>query len=181
VYLPTYGMFDEGRYFAPGREPPPVIRLPSGWRVGVMVCEDFWHPSLAYLLALQAADVILVLAAAPGRGEPGDPRALFASTEPWLLLARAAAVQYGVYVVIANRVGVEGGITFAGESLVVSPTGEVLASAPQGEPWTLNVTLTRGVLRRSRTPFSHLRDEDPSFLRRALESLEGGSDGEHHA
>ncbi len=173
-------MFDEGRYFAPGRESPPVVRLPSGWTVGVLLCEDFWHPSLVYLLAVQGAEVILVMAAAPGRGKPADPGALFASTEPWLLLARTAAIQYGLYLVLANRVGVEGGITFAGDSLIVAPDGEILARAPQGRPWILEACLSRGALRRSRTPFAHLRDEDPFFLRRALNRLRTGTAWEGH-
>ena len=186
VYLPTYGPFDEGRYFAPGRDAPPVVTLPSGWKVGLLICEDFWHPALLYLLAMQGAEVILVLSAAPGRGQPRDPEeiantpkreeapgVLFSSPEKWALLARAAALQFGVFLVIANRAGVEEGVTFAGESSVVSPTGELLACAPQGEPATLDCTLPRNGLRQGRTPFAHLRDEDPGFVRRALDHLRG--------
>src|SRR5688572_14278321 len=51
IYLPTYGMFDEGRYFARGDRVSPVDI--GGWRVGVLICEDFWHPALSYLLAMQ--------------------------------------------------------------------------------------------------------------------------------
>ena len=186
VYLPTYGPFDEGRYFAPGRDAPPVVTLPTGWKVGLLICEDFWHPALLYLLAMQGAELILVLSAAPGRGQPRDPAeiantskreeapgALFSSPEKWALLARAAALQFGVFLVIANRAGVEEGVTFAGESSVVSPTGELLACAPQGEPATLDCTLPRDGLRQGRTPFAHLRDEDPGFVRRALDHLRG--------
>ena len=98
---------------------------------------------------------------------------LFSSPEKWALLARAAALQYGVFLVIANRAGVEEGVTFAGESTVVGPTGEILASAPQREPATLDCTLPRDDLRRGRTPFAHLRDEDPGFVRRALDQIRG--------
>ncbi len=173
VYLPTYGMFEEGRFFARGRHPPPVVALPSGWRIGLLVCEDFWHPALLYLLAIQGADVALVLAAAAGRGDPGSGQAaLFSSPRRWSLLAQAAALQYGMYVVIANRAGVEGGVTFAGESLVVGPTGDVVARAPQARAAVLSASLRHSEVRRSRAPFAHLRDEDPSYLRRALEHLE---------
>jgi predicted amidohydrolase len=174
IYLPTYGLFDEGRYFAAGKAPPKVTVLPSGWKVGLLVCEDFWHPSLIYLLAMQGVDVILVLAAAPGRGQPtreGDPWSLFSSPATWTLLAQAAAVQYGVFMVIANRGGVEEGVTFAGESLAVSPDGEIVARAPQGKPAVMDVTLERDAIRRARSPFAHLRDEDPHFLRRALDQV----------
>jgi predicted amidohydrolase len=179
VYLPTYGPFEEGRFFAPGREPPPVVRLPCGWRVGLLVCEDFWHPALLYLLALQGAELILVLSAAVGRGDPGGDSAgnpdsthpLFASARTWELLARTAAVQYGLFVALVNRVGVEEGLTFAGGSFVVAPGGEILDRAPQGEAVSLPVRLARLALRKGRTPFSHLRDEDPAYLLRALQRL----------
>lgn len=177
VYLPTYGLFDEGRFFAAGKEPPPVAALPCGWTVGLLVCEDFWHPALLYLLAAQGAEVVVVMAAAPGRGNPGaspesEPEGqLFSSTETWTLLARTAAIQYGVFLVLANRGGVEGGVSFAGDSLVVGPCGEILARAPQADSATLEVTLARGDLRRARTPYSHLRDEDPAYVRRALDSI----------
>ncbi len=183
VYLPTYGPFDEGRYFARGREAPGVVTLPCGWRVGLLVCEDFWHPALLYLLAAQGTDLILVLSAAIGRGDPGEgpdtPGPLFSSTRSWELLARAAALQYGVFLALANRAGVEEGLTFAGGSLVVAPDGEVLARAPQGEPAVLEARLSPGALRQARTPFAHLRDEDPGFLQRALSRMvkEGGEAG----
>jgi predicted amidohydrolase len=175
VYLPTYGLFEEGRFFAPGRDVPRVVTLPCGWRVGLLVCEDFWHPSLPYLVAMQDADVLVVLSAAPGREEPAAPQdpahSLFRSTETWGMIARCIALQYGIFVVLANRAGIEGGVTFAGHSLVAGPDGEILAQAPQAEAATLDVSLVRTALRRARTPFAHLRDEDPGFLRRAVETL----------
>jgi len=178
VYLPTYGLFDEARYFGRGREAPPVADLPSGWRVGLLVCEDFWHPALLYLLAIQGADLILVLSAAPGRGDPTGPSGkgeysepLFASPATWSLLARTAAIQYGVFLALANRAGVEGGLSFAGGSMVVDPTGEILATAPQGKTGTIEVALTRRALRGARTPYAHLRDEDPAYLARTLTRL----------
>jgi len=180
VYLPTYGLFDEARYFGRGRDAPPVVTLPSGWRVGLLVCEDFWHPSLLYLLAMQGAEVVLVLSAAPGRGDPTarpkdeGPLRLFSSPDTWTLLARTAAVQYGVYIVLANRGGVEEGLTFAGGSTVVDPSGCVLAEAPHGDAAVLEVCLSRQALRGARTPYAHLRDEDPEYLSRALASLLGG-------
>ncbi len=98
VYLPTYGMFDEARFFARGH----TIRRwtnEAGWRVGVLVCEDFWHPALAYLLAAGGADLILVQAAAPGRGvwEGGEAGGRFASWDSWERIARTTAQLHGVH------------------------------------------------------------------------------------
>ena len=187
VYLPTYGLFDEGRYFASGTMPPRVTLLPCGWKIGLLICEDFWHPGLIYLLAMEGVEVVVVLAAAPGRGSPPDgdretgkvpsstapgPWSLFSSQASWALLARTAALQYGIFMVIANRAGVEEGVTFAGESMVVAPDGVLLARGPQAEPAVLDVSLDRQAIRRARSPFAHLRDEDPHFLRRALDRIQ---------
>ena len=186
VYLPTYGLFDEARYFASGTMPPKVTPLDCGWKIGLLICEDFWHPGLIYLLAMQGVEVVLVLAAAPGRGQPPEregertgipsspppgPWSLFSSQASWALLARTAAMQYGIFMVIANRAGVEEGVTFAGESMVVAPDGDILSRGPQADPAVLDVTLDRQAIRRARSPFAHLRDEDPHFLRRALDQI----------
>lgn len=173
IHLPTYGMFDEGRTFAPGRRGPSVFEL-GPWRIGLLVCEELWHPALAYLLALQGADAILVLAAAAGRGRPKEGRGpLFASTDAWELLARAAAFNHGLWVVVANRVGVEEGLTFAGGSVVVSPDGAVAARAPQGETARLRISLDRAAVAAARRRFSHLRDEDPGLVARELRRIGG--------
>ncbi|GMV08119.1 MAG: carbon-nitrogen hydrolase [Gemmatimonadota bacterium] len=172
VYLPTYGTFDEGRVFAPGRRSVRPFEAAPGWCVGVIVCEDFWHPALSYLLALQGMDVLVVLAAAPGRGIPGEgDGAVFASTGRWELIARTTALLHGVYVGLCNRVGVEEGVTFAGGSLVVAPDGEVLARAPEAEEARLDVTLERDRIARARQPYAHLRDEDAAVALHTLERI----------
>lgn len=172
IYLPTYGTFDEGRIFAAGRRSVRPFGLADGWRVGLLVCEDFWHPALAYLLALQSVDALFVLAAAPGRGTPtAGEGERFGSAESWDILARSTALLHGMYVVLCNRVGVEDGVTFAGGSMVVGPTGEVVARAPQGEATTLDVTLERDAVARARQPYAHLRDEDPAVTLHTLERI----------
>lgn len=197
IYLPTYGTFEEGRHFARGRQAPATFRLPGEWTAGLLICEDLWHPALAYLLAVEGVDLILVLAAAVGRGRPGPPTSdeespappaepgrasddhasLFASMARWELLARTTALHNGVYVALANRVGVEDGLTFGGGSMVVDPAGEVIARAPQDREARLEVTLERGEIRRARHPFSHLRDEDPALVRDALDRILRERDG----
>jgi predicted amidohydrolase len=167
IYLPTYGMFDEARYFASGRTLRPAEI--AGWRVGILVCEDFWHPGLTYALAAAGIDALLVLAAGPGRGvwEGGD-HGDFASSDTWERIARSTAQLYGIYVALANRVGVEGGVTFAGGSVIVAPDGAVLARAPSHEETVLHATLSRAVLHRSRNPYFHGRDDDPGLVLREL-------------
>ncbi len=170
VYLPTYGMFDEGRYFAGGRR----VRLYSprpGWHSGILICEDFWHPGLAYVHAAAGADLLLVPAAAPGRGL--DPqRSGFVSVETWERIARTTAQVYGVYVALANRTGVEDGVTFAGESLIVGPTGEVLARAPWQDDALLCVELDRREIERARRPYAHRRDDELALVAQELARLQ---------
>ncbi len=172
IYLPTYGMFDEGRLFAPGREGVHPFDLTPDWKIGLLVCEDLWHPALAYLHAIQGVDAIVVMAAPPGRGLPeeGDGNE-FASTGPWELLVRSTAFLHGIYVLLACRTGVEGGVTFSGCSMVADPTGTIIARAPEMEDAHLEVTLHKETIRRARASFSHLRDEDPSLVRREIQRI----------
>jgi predicted amidohydrolase len=169
IYLPTYGMFDEARWFARGGTLD-VCPLPGGWRAGVLVCEDFWHPGLAYVLAAARIHVLLVLAAAPGRGvlEGSEAGGAFASADAWERIARATAQQYAIYVCLANRVGVEGGVTFGGGSLVVDPAGSVRARADSFAEELLEVVLDPHALAGARTPYAHQRDDDARLVAREL-------------
>jgi predicted amidohydrolase len=66
VYPPTYGMFEEGRYFSQGSS---VCAFDSTLgRFGMLICEDLWHISLPYVLALDGAESIICLTASPTRG-----------------------------------------------------------------------------------------------------------------
>jgi predicted amidohydrolase len=168
LYLPTYGMFDEARWFGRGLtvdvwEPTP------GWRAGLLICEDFWHPGLSYVLASRGVDLLLVQAAAPGRGVwAGGEYGTFASTDVWERMARATAQVYGIYVALVNRVGIEGGVTFAGGSVVVGPDGEVIARAGDTEPELIAVGLSLDALQAARRPYSHARDDDVRLVMREL-------------
>ena len=172
LYLPTYGMFDEGRYFGRGEVVQPFAV--GGWRFGVLICEDFWHPALAYLLACQRIDALVVIAAAPGRGVwEGGEFGPFASSDVWERIARVTAQLHGIYVALCNRVGVEGGVTFAGDSLVAAPDGRLLARAGAGVE-TLEVTMRKSEIERARTPYAHLRDEQPRMVLANLARLVDG-------
>jgi predicted amidohydrolase len=174
-YLPTYGMFDEGRYFGAG-DRVRTYSLGNGWRGGLLVCEDLWHPALVYLLATAGAHLVIVQTAAAGRGawqgrEGEGQGGRFASWTTWEQLACAAAAAYGIYVVLANRVGVEGSCVFAGGSLVVAPDGSVQARADDWAEERLTADLRLDRVAAARRPFSHLRDEDPHLVRRELDHL----------
>src|SRR6202171_6190814 len=84
VYLPTYGMFDERRYFAPG-DRFRSFKTEFG-RAGILVCEDIWHLSSAYILSLEGVDMIICPSSSPGRGITTDER--LGTAESYRLLWR---------------------------------------------------------------------------------------------
>lgn len=169
--LPTYGMFEEGRYFGRGRSMR-AYDAGGGWRLGLLVCEDLWHPSLAYLLAMDGANLLIAHSAAAGRGAwEGGAAGRFASWALWEHLACAAAGAYGVYVVLANRVGVEGPMVFSGGSLIVGPDGRVIARGAEMEPDRPTADLSLEAVAAARRPYAHVRDEDPHLLLRELERV----------
>ena len=174
LYLPTYGMFDEGRYFGRG-DAVRAYDAGGGWRVGLLVCEDLWHPALAWLMAAQGANLMVVQAAAAGRGvvAGGANGGRFASWGAWEHLARAAAISYGAYVALANRVGVEGPLCFAGGSLIVGPDGAVLARADDLREERIEAELSLETVAAARRPYAHARDDDPRLVARELARILG--------
>ncbi|HEX6588030.1 MAG TPA: nitrilase-related carbon-nitrogen hydrolase [Longimicrobiales bacterium] len=172
VYLPTYGMFDEARIFAAGADV--VAYDHGGWRVGLLVCEDYWHPGLVYALAAQRIELLIAIAAAPGRGVLDDTSAdaRFASWQTWRRMAEVYARVLGIYVALANRCGVEEGVTFAGGSFVCGPDGAMLAELGP-EPGSATAALSKAELARQRTPAWHGRDDRPLVVARALLRAEG--------
>ncbi|HUF49449.1 MAG TPA: nitrilase-related carbon-nitrogen hydrolase [Longimicrobiales bacterium] len=170
IYLPTYGMFDEARWFGRGTALETFTTV-GGWRVGILICEDFWHPGLVYVLAAaRRIDVLLVQAAAPGRGVwSGGEHGAFASATVWERMVRTTAQLFGIYVALANRVGVEGGVTFAGGSIIAAPDGALLARAPDAGEEVIMAECTRDALRRAHTPYAHARDDDPLLVLRELD------------
>jgi len=167
VYLPTYGMFEEGRYFSAG-DTFAAYRSAAG-RTGLLVCEDAWHPASALVLAQDGADLVIVLANGPSQavGVAGGPR----NHETWLDLARVTAQMQTVFVAFVNRVGVEDGVGFFGASMVVDPLGRVVASAPTLREDLIVADLDRALLRRARTYYPLLRDERLPVLAREIARL----------
>jgi predicted amidohydrolase len=167
VYLPTYGMFEEGRYFSAG-DSFSAFRTRLG-RIGLLVCEDLWHPASALLLAQDGADYIVVLANSPvqsGEGA-GGPR----NHETWRDLIRVTAQLQTVFVTLTNRAGCEDGISFSGASAAVDPLGRVIAEGRMLGDDLVVCDLDRKALRRARTFYPLLRDERLPVLQREIGRL----------
>ncbi len=163
VYLPTYGLFDEQRYLGRGDR---FRAFDSKYgRVGLLVCEDMWHLSAPYLLAMDGATTLVCLSSSPGRGVEGEGLATAAS---WRSLTSSIARFLTCQVVYVNRVGFEDGLCFWGGSHLVNPDGLICAEAAVFDEALLVADLSEAVLRRERIGSPLLRDEDPSLTLREL-------------
>lgn len=118
-HLPTYGMFEEGRYFASGDQ---ITGFETSYgRAAIVICEDMWHPKTVASLAACDPDVIYVLAASPARDFSDDGLLI---ERQWDALLKSCALLSHAYVVFVNRVGFEDGLGFWGGSRVITPLGE---------------------------------------------------------
>ncbi len=160
IYLPTYGMFEESRYFSPGNS---VRAFDTGFgRIGTIVCEDMWHPSLPYLLAHDGAKVIVGITATPTRlsGKEGIEAAIRVNTEHHKSYARLLST----YIVFSNRVGVEDGVTFWGGSQIVAPNGEIIVQGMLFEEDIIFAEIDPNNLRRARRFSRHFLDDDSQLV-----------------
>ncbi len=167
VYLPTYGIFEEQRYFLPGKK---VEAFDTKFgKMGLLICEDLWHVSLPYLLAIQGARLILSSAASPTRlsGDSSDHPGLVVNSEQHRSFARLLSL----YIAFAGRVGFEDGVNFWGGSEVVSPHGEVTASAKIFDEEIIYSQIDQAEVERARLFARHFLDENPELLAAHLKTL----------
>lgn len=180
LFLPTYGVFDEGRFVEAGRT---VRAFDTRFgRAAMLVCEDAWHGLPPAIAALDGAQLVAVVAAGVARGlapdpaHPGQPR----SVARWEALARGIAAEHGVFVGMAQLGGIEGGKAFAGGSLLCGPDGDVVVRAPLFEDATVQATVDLGEITRVRAVAPMLSDlaEKLPHLVRELERAGGGERAE---
>lgn len=170
VYLPTYGLFDEGRFFAAGDG---VSAFDTRFgRMGMLICEDFWHASLPYLLWLDGADIFLFASSSPGRGLPheainGRPGKL--DSARWVDdITRAYAGLFTSFVIHTNRVGYEDGLNFWGGASVCNPDGESVIQGPQHQEAMVQTELDLNHLHRTRARLPLLRDEKSALVQKEI-------------
>jgi NAD+ synthase (glutamine-hydrolysing) len=169
AYLPTYGLFDEGRFFAMGDQ---VRAFDTRFgRAGILICEDFWHTSPPYLLWVDGANLMLFTSASPGRGLGNQP-ALDAAR--WVEdINRAYAGLFTTFVVHSNRTGFEDGLNFWGGSTIYDPNGELIAKCPYHEEKLLVAEIDLNQLHRTRARLPLLRDERATLTRTELDRILG--------
>ena len=175
MFLPTYGVFDEARFVEPGTE---IQAFDTRYgRFGMLVCEDAWHSGPGMVLALDGAEVVFVVSASPARdfipstdGRPGN-------LAHWDRIGPQIAAEHGVFCIISQLVGSEGGKLFPGGSVAFAPDGTEIARAPLLEEGSTAVTLDPRAIARSRTAAPLLSDLEQALphLQTALDRVSGRS------
>jgi predicted amidohydrolase len=167
VFLPTSGMFDEARFFAPGRNFR-TFSTPYG-KIGILICRDFLHYAASYLLFTGGAEILIVVSAAPGRGLAGKNG--FATSRMWELMGEAISRFSSAFVIYCNRAGLEDGIVFAGGSFIFNPFGTRLVRAPYFERDFLIREVDPAEIRRARKNWPFKRDDKPEVILEALKRI----------
>ncbi|MDH3217329.1 MAG: carbon-nitrogen hydrolase family protein [Candidatus Krumholzibacteria bacterium] len=153
VHITDYACFHEQGYYAPGNHGAPVYETAFGM-IAVAICYDRHYPEYMRALALDGAQLVVV----PQAGVVGEcPDGLFEAE------LRVAAFQNGFFVALCNRVGSEPRLTFAGESFVCNPGGEVLARAGEGTEEILLCDVNLEEVASSHARRLFLRDRRPEL------------------
>jgi len=124
VHLPTYGVFEEGRFFFKGNGFS-TFETKFG-KTSMFVCEDVFSGKAIEFASREKPDLIIVIAASPAR-EFKDNKLLI--EEHWEAILKNMAILSGGYVAFCNRVGFEDGLGFWGKSKVINPKGEIEVEA----------------------------------------------------
>ncbi|MGD8307687.1 MAG: nitrilase-related carbon-nitrogen hydrolase [Ignavibacteria bacterium] len=122
VHITDYPCFHEKGYYSPGNNGAPVYSTKYG-KIGVSICYDRHFPEFMRALGLSGAEIVFI----PQAGAIGEwPEGLYEAE------MRVASFQNGYFTALCNRVGEEEKLTFAGESFVADPEGNVIARAGTG-------------------------------------------------
>ena len=122
--LPDYGVFDEERYFSPGKGKAPIFEI-NGVNVGVTICEDLWLPNgVIDELATNGAQIVLNLNASPYE---------LGKIQTRLKVLQQRIQEAKIPIVYVNQVGGQDELIFDGGSMVIAADGNVLSNAPQFE------------------------------------------------
>ena len=170
LFLPTYGLFDERRFFAAGDA---LRATPSrlGVGIGIGVCEDFWHLSVPQLLALDGAQILVNVSSSPGRDLAATNEVGLGTATSWRTLMRTYAQLTTSFIIFCNRVGVDESISFWGGSEVIGPSGQAVFGAPLYDEGLYVAEISLADIRRERIGLPLLRDERPELVARELRRI----------
>jgi N-carbamoylputrescine amidase len=161
MHIPDDPLYYEKFYFTPGDLGFQTHNTSVG-KVGTLVCWDQWFPEAARLTALSGAE-FLFYPTAIGWLPEEDEEMNLAQHSAWETIQRAHAIANGVYVVVVNRVGREGQLTFWGQSFVVDPFGRIIAKASADKEEVMVIECDLDKIEETRQNWPFLRDRRIDF------------------
>lgn len=165
MHITEYENFHEQGYYTPGDTGAPVYDTAAG-RIGVAICYDRHYPEYLRTLAMQDAEIVAI----PQAGVAGEwPDGLFESE------VRVASFQHGFFTALANRVGQEKSMLFDGSSLLVDPTGRIVAQAPSGRAIILMASVDLEECTDSPAQELFLQHRQPKQYERGAVTLSGSA------
>ena len=167
VFLPTFGMFDEARFYAQGKNFH-TFPTPFG-KAGMMICRDFLSYGASYLLFAGGAEIIIVISAAPGRGTALEES--YETSRMWEIMGETISRFSTVFLIYCNRVGFEDGKHFAGGSFIFNPAGEMIARAAYVDKDFLFYEINLDEVREVRRKWPYKRDDKPEIILEALKRI----------
>jgi len=165
INLATYGKLEDGKHFATGRYVE-TFELDQQWRSSVLICADLWNPALVHLAAVHGVTVLF----APISSAVEAVGAEFDNPGGWAVNLQFYAMTYGMPVVMANRVGSEGELTFWGGSRILDAFGKTLAQAGKDEE-LITAELDYQRVRLARYLLPTLRDSNLGLIDREIDRL----------
>ena len=128
--LPNYKVFDEKRYFSPGKGP--CLFEVKGKKIALTICEDIWHTKAIRQAARRGAELVLNLNASPFHRNKFEERKELVSRH---------AKQFNLPIIYINQVGGQDELVFDGASMIISPTGECLVTFPSFKTHTESIEI----------------------------------------
>lgn len=171
IYPPTYGVFDEKRFFAQGRRTRSFeSRL---GRFGTVICNDARHPGLIYVQAMDGCRFLIIQSAVPARGFPSGEKP--APIEYFRTGNIHYSSVYSMYVFFANLAGSEEGLIFGGNSMIVAPGGAVIAEAPLFREAVISAEVSEEAVKRHRIAVPILGEEDMNLVLEELKRIKNNN------
>ena len=153
VHVADYECFYEKSYYTEGNHGAPIYDTTAG-KIGVAICYDRHYPEFMRSLGIKGAEVVVI----PQAGTVGEwPDGLYEAE------LQVASFQNGYFCALANRVGQEDQLEFAGESFITNPEGKVVAQSPSGVDDILIYEMDLGEVDKSPARKMFFRDRRPDI------------------
>lgn len=169
VFLPTSGMFEEGRFFAAGNRFKAFNTRFA--RTGLLICRDFLHYCSSYCLMADEVGMIIDISAAPGRGVANQETQGFETSQMWELMGESISFFSSAWVIYCNRVGFEDGAAFAGGSFIYSPFGKLITKLSYLEEEFSIQEIDLEEIKKARRSWPFKRDDRPEVILQSLKNI----------